>query len=76
MGILPTRVGPRGALSKVMFELSIVALVLVSVACIFGFGGVAATAMGVAKILFAGLLVLTVAGFLWSYRREQRDEVE
>lgn len=34
------------------------------VAAVFGFGGIAASAVGVAKILFVGFLILAIVTFL------------
>ena len=43
--------------------------VLALIAAIFGFGGIAASAAWVAKILFCGFLLMAVASFLLGRRR-------
>jgi uncharacterized membrane protein YtjA (UPF0391 family) len=42
--------------------------VIALVAAVFGFGGIAASAVGVAKILFFVFLVLAVVSFLFGRR--------
>lgn len=46
-----------------MFHWSIVFFVIAIVAAIFGFGAIAASAAGAAKIIFLIALVLAVVGF-------------
>ncbi len=43
--------------------------VIAIVAAIFGFGGIAADAAGISKILFVVFLVLAAASFLFGRRR-------
>lgn len=47
-----------------MLHYSIVFLVIALIAALFGFGVIASTAAGIAKILFVVFLVLFVASFL------------
>jgi len=47
-----------------MLRAAIVLFVLALVAGIFGFGGIAVGAAGIAKILFFGFLVLAIVGLL------------
>lgn len=47
-----------------MLHYALVFFVIALVAAIFGFGGVAAGAMGIGKILFTVFAVLAVASFL------------
>jgi uncharacterized membrane protein YtjA (UPF0391 family) len=39
---------------------------------VFGFGGIAASAAGIAKILFLGFIVLAVAGFIIGFIKRGR----
>ena len=43
--------------------------VVAIVAAIFGFGGIAASATGIAKILFFAFLILSIASFVFSRRK-------
>ncbi len=43
--------------------------VVAIVAAIFGFGGIAASATGIAKILFFAFLVLSILSFVFSRRK-------
>ncbi|MFN7290563.1 MAG: DUF1328 domain-containing protein [Pirellula sp.] len=52
-----------------MLQLAITFLVIALVAAVLGFGGVAGSFMGVAKILFIVFLVLAVVSFLFGRRR-------
>ena len=47
-----------------MLQLAITCLVIVLIAAVLGFGGVAGSFVGVAKILFVVFLVLAVLSFL------------
>jgi len=47
-----------------MLHYAIVFFVLAIIAAIFGFGGIAASAVGIAKILFWGFLLLAVVTFV------------
>jgi uncharacterized membrane protein YtjA (UPF0391 family) len=48
-----------------MLHYAVVFLVIALIAAVFGFGGIAASAVGIAKILFVVFLVLAVASFLF-----------
>lgn len=48
-----------------MLHYAVVFLVIALVAALFGFGGIAAGAVGIAKILFYVFVVLAVATFLY-----------
>jgi uncharacterized membrane protein YtjA (UPF0391 family) len=53
-----------------MLHYAIVFFVIALIAAVFGFGGIAASAVGIAKILFVVFLVLAVASFLFgSFRK-------
>jgi uncharacterized membrane protein YtjA (UPF0391 family) len=47
-----------------MLRAAIIFFVLALVSAIFGFGGIASSAVGIAKILFYGFLILAVVGFI------------
>jgi len=49
---------------KNMLHYAVVFLVIALIAAVFGFGGIAASAVGIAKILFVIFIVLAVASFL------------
>lgn len=48
-----------------MLHYAVVFLVIALIAALFGFGGIAASAVGIAKILFFVFLVLAVVSFLF-----------
>ena len=48
-----------------MLHYAIVFFVIALIAALFGFGGIAASAVGIAKILFFIFIVLAVATFLF-----------
>jgi uncharacterized membrane protein YtjA (UPF0391 family) len=48
-----------------MLHYAIVFFVIALIAAVFGFGGIAASAVGIAKILFVIFLILAVASFLF-----------
>lgn len=48
-----------------MLHYAVVFLVIALIAAVFGFGGIAASAVGIAKILFVVFLVLAIASFLF-----------
>jgi uncharacterized membrane protein YtjA (UPF0391 family) len=48
-----------------MFHYAVVFFVIALVAALFGFGGIAAGAVGIAKVLFFAFLVLAVASVLF-----------
>ena len=52
-----------------MLHYTVVFLVIALVAAVFGFGGIAASAVGIAKILFVVFLVLALASFLFGLVR-------
>ena len=47
-----------------MLHYAIVFIVIALIAAVFGFGGIAASALGIAKILFFAFLVMAVITFL------------
>ena len=47
-----------------MLHYAVVFFVIALIAALFGFGGIAAGAVGIAKVLFFVFLVLAVASFL------------
>jgi uncharacterized membrane protein YtjA (UPF0391 family) len=51
-----------------MLHWAIVFFVVALVAALFGFGGIAASAVGIAKVLFFLFLVLAVVAFLFGRR--------
>jgi len=51
-----------------MFRIAIGLLVVAIIAAIFGFGGIASTATGFAKIVFVVALVLAVVSFIFGGR--------
>jgi uncharacterized membrane protein YtjA (UPF0391 family) len=56
-------------LEVVMLYYAIVFFVIALVAALFGFGGIAAGAAGIAKILFFAFLVIAIVTFLMSLAR-------
>ncbi|MEO8297571.1 MAG: DUF1328 domain-containing protein [Burkholderiales bacterium] len=52
-----------------MLHYAVVFFVIALIAALFGFGGIAAGAVGIGKILFFVFVVLAVASFLWSLVR-------
>jgi uncharacterized membrane protein YtjA (UPF0391 family) len=55
-----------------MLSWAIAFFVLALVAALFGFGGIASSAMGVGKILFVGFLVLAVVSLVTGLVRGRR----
>lgn len=53
-----------------MLYYAVVFLVIALVAALFGFGGIATSAAGIAKILFMVFIVLAVATFLFGLIRK------
>ena len=51
-----------------MFGAAITFLIIAIVAAVFGFGGIAGTAVGLAKIVFFVALILAVVGFVMGRR--------
>ncbi|RQV99034.1 DUF1328 domain-containing protein [bacterium] len=53
-----------------MLQLAIACLVIALIAAVLGFGGIAGSFVGVAKILFVVFLILAVLSFIFGgYRR-------
>jgi uncharacterized membrane protein YtjA (UPF0391 family) len=52
-----------------MLHYAIVFFVIALIAALFGFGGIAASAVGIAKILFVVFLILAVASFVFGLLR-------
>ena len=52
-----------------MLHYAVVFLVIALIAAVLGFGGIAASAVGIAKILFFVFLILAVAAFVFGKRR-------
>ena len=57
--------------SQAMLHYAVVFLVIALVAALFGFGGIAAGAVGIAKILFFVFVVLAVLTFVASLIRRR-----
>jgi len=53
-----------------MLHYAVVFFVIALIAALFGFGGIAASAVGIAKILFVVFAVLAVASFLFGLIRK------
>jgi uncharacterized membrane protein YtjA (UPF0391 family) len=49
----------------VMLHYAVVFFVIALIAALFGFGGIAASAVGIAKILFVVFAILAIASFLF-----------
>lgn len=47
-----------------MLHYAIVFFVIALIAAVFGFGGIAASAVGIAKVLFVVFLIMAVVSFL------------
>ncbi len=52
-----------------MLHYAVVFLVIALIAALFGFGGIAAGAVGIAKLLFVVFLVLAVVSFIFGLVR-------
>lgn len=52
-----------------MLHYAVVFLVIALIAAVFGFGGIAASAVGIAKILFFVFIIMAVAAFVFGGRR-------
>jgi uncharacterized membrane protein YtjA (UPF0391 family) len=52
-----------------MLHYAVIFLVIALIAALFGFGGIAASAVGIAKILFIVFLILAVAAFFFGRGR-------
>jgi uncharacterized membrane protein YtjA (UPF0391 family) len=53
-----------------MLHYAVVFLVIALIAALFGFGGIAAGAMSIAKLLFVVFLVMAVVAFIFSLSRK------
>jgi uncharacterized membrane protein YtjA (UPF0391 family) len=67
------RAGRDGATppEPTMLHYAVVFFVIALVAALFGFGGIAAGAVGIAKVLFFIFIVLAVASFLFGLVRQR-----
>ncbi len=54
-----------------MLHYAVVFFVIALIAALFGFGGIAAGAVGIAKILFFVFIILAVATFLFGSMRNR-----
>lgn len=52
-----------------MLHYTIVFFVIALIAALFGFGGIAASAVGIAKVLFFIFIVLAIASFVFGSMR-------
>lgn len=52
-----------------MLKWTLIFFVLALIAALLGFGGIAAGAAGIAKILFVGFLIVAAVTFLMSFMR-------
>ena len=53
-----------------MLHYAVVFFVIALIAALFGFGGIAASAMGIGKILFVVFAILAIASFLFGLLRK------
>jgi uncharacterized membrane protein YtjA (UPF0391 family) len=65
----PTRIFAQPARSHAMLHYAVVFFVIALIAALFGFGGIAASAVGIGKILFIVFAILAVASFLFGLIR-------
>ncbi len=54
-----------------MLHYAVVFFIIALVAALFGFGGIAASAVGIGKVLFLVFAVLAVASFLFGLVRQR-----
>ena len=54
-----------------MLHYAVVFFVIALIAAVFGFGGIATSAVQIGKILFAVFLILAVASFLFGFLRKR-----
>jgi uncharacterized membrane protein YtjA (UPF0391 family) len=54
-----------------MLHYAVVFFVIALIAALFGFGGIAASAVGIAKILFVVFLILAVASWIFGSVRKR-----
>ena len=71
-GTSPDRRKPFELEEPTMLQLAITCLVIALIAAILGFGGIAGSFVGVAKILFVVFLVLAVLSYLGGGMRRGR----
>ncbi len=50
---------------RAMLHYAVVFLVIALIAAVFGFGGIAAGAVGIAKVLFFVFIIMAIASFLF-----------
>jgi uncharacterized membrane protein YtjA (UPF0391 family) len=65
------RFRPTSNSEVVMLYYAIVFFVIALIAALFGFGGIAAGAAGIAQILFYAFLVIAIVTFLMSLARKR-----
>jgi uncharacterized membrane protein YtjA (UPF0391 family) len=63
--LAPTAQGRPTHLEYAMLHYAVVFFVIALIAAVFGFGGIAASAVGIGKILFIVFAILAVASFLF-----------
>ena len=71
-GTSPNGRNPFVLEERTMLQLAIACLVIALIAAVLGFGGIAGSFVGVAKILFVVFLVLAVLSFLGGGMRRGR----
>ena len=52
-----------------MLHYAIIFFIIAIIAAVFGFGGIASSAAGIAQILFVNFLVLAIASFFFGRKR-------
>ncbi len=72
VGELPYRTKPLLLEKLIMLQLAIACLLIALIAAVMGFGGIAGSFVGVAKILFVVFLGLAVLSFLGGAMRKGR----
>ncbi|KAF1022437.1 MAG: hypothetical protein GAK30_01221 [Paracidovorax wautersii] len=53
-----------------MLHYAVVFLVIALIAAVFGFGGIAAGAVGIAKVLFFVFIVMALVSFLYGFLKK------
>jgi uncharacterized membrane protein YtjA (UPF0391 family) len=61
---------PMPLQERTMLHYAVVFLVIALIAAVFGFGGIAASAVGIAKVLFVVFLIMAVVAFLFGLLRK------
>lgn len=61
---LRCRLGACSSRGRIMLHYTVVFFFIALIAALFGFGGIAASAAGIAKILFFAFVILAVASFV------------